>query len=509
MATEDTEDGRRERPSSARFPAPAPRSIALIEPVGDVGIGGYTHELAQALCGHGVRVSVFARPDTFALRLPRAYRLLPVLGLPTEEAEAVLRGPGAPHPDPEPPLPAGAFALEPYFDALERLEARRAAASAAAASRAASTPSAEPAAGDRADAGDGAAGGAAGTSPRAGGRGTAPETHLPAPAEAGTPGAAARAARVRTPDEARERTRALATHLLHGGFDAVWTQWPVLAGHARGFHRLLSAAGMPLAHTVHNVFPHERGAGEVAASEAAYRAARALVVHSQWSAAALDRAFPGTAERTIGSWHGLYTMFPRAAGARRAVRQRLGVGEGRPLLLCFGPVRPYKNGDAVIAALADARCRDAVLAVAGSEWGYAELVLGDRLGRTRRLAARHGVADRVRLLPGAFGLRQAAELFEAADAVVLPYTESYGSGVLLLAMSFGKHVVATAAGGMDEYLAHYAASTLLHGHDPASVADGIARAIPRLGDPPAPRPPRFEWPAITARLLPCLGHLLG
>lgn len=462
-------------PSSARFPAP-PRSIALIEPVGDVGIGGYTHELAQALCGHGVRASVFARPDTFALRLPRAYRLLPVLGLPPDQAEAVLRGPGAPQPDAEPPLPAGAFALEPYFDALERLEARR-----AAARRTASAPSAQSAAVDRA----------------------APETQLPASADTGMP------ARVRTLDEARERTRALVRHLVDGGFDAVWTQWPVLAGHARGFHRLISAAGMPLAHTVHNVFPHERGTGEVAASAAAYRAARALVVHSRWSATALDRAFPGTARRTIGSWHGLYTLFPRAAGARHAVRRRLGVEDGRPLLLSFGPVRPYKNVDAAVAALAGARCRDVVLAVAGSEWGYTDLVLGDRLGRTRRLAASHGVADRVRLLPGAFGLRQAAELFEAADAVVLPYTESYGSGVLLLAMSFGKHVIATRAGGMDEYLAHYAACTLLHGHDPASVADGIARALPRLGDAPAPRPPRFEWPAITAELLPRLGDLLG
>jgi glycosyltransferase involved in cell wall biosynthesis len=68
-----------------------------------------------------------------------------------------------------------------------------------------------------------------------------------------------------------------------------------------------------------------------------------------------------------------------------------------------------------------------------------------------------------------------AEILEAADIVLLPYIESFGSGLLLLAMTFGKFIVATQTGGMDEYLARYPRHTLLEGPSSASVADGIAR----------------------------------
>lgn len=456
---------------------PPLRRLALVEPIGDVGIGGYTHELAEALCGHGVRVDVYSRPDAFALRLPRAYRLLPILGLPSADAAAVLAGPGAPPPAPEPPPPDGSYALEPYFDALDRLEARRRTLASPV-----TEPTREPAAASN---GETSAGSDASPSP-----------------------VSSMAARRPPSADARGRTRGLVHHLCGAGYDAVWMQWPEFAGFSPGLFRRLSQA-VPVVHTAHNVLPHEGGASGARASGEAYRAAQAVVVHSRFSAGALARTFPVAGGKVLPSWHGLYTMFPRAADARERVRARLCVAPGEPLFLCFGGVRPYKNVESVVEALADPRCRDLTLVVAGSEWGYPDLVLGDRLGRTRRLAERHGVRERVRLLPGSFGLRQAAELFEAADAVVLPYAESYGSGVLLLAMSFGKHVVATDAGGMDEYLAEYPSHTLLSGPAPAHVADGLARAAAVLGTPPSPRPARFEWPAVTAELLPLLAGQYG
>jgi glycosyltransferase involved in cell wall biosynthesis len=425
------------------------RRVALVEPVGDVGIGGYTHELAEGLEANGVRVTMYSRPDTLLLRFPRTYRLLPVLGahpLATEPAAA----------PPAPPLAvaeAGRSLLDPYFDLLER----RAAAPAPAAAPVAA-PVAAPAA--------------------------------PAP-EPGSP----------------ERSAELARHIADGGYDLVWTQWPAMRGYGPDFFRALRALELPLAHTVHNVLPHERAPGDVELCGEVYAAADRLVVHSHAAAAALGGTFPETRGRIVPSHHGLYTLFPRAPAVRERVRGRLGVADGETVFLFFGGVRPYKNVDAALEAMADPRADGTRLVVAGWEWGYPDAVAGDRLGRTRRRARELGVADRVTLLPGPFGVPQAAELFEAADSVVLPYVESSGSGVLLLAMTFGKHVLATAAGGMDEYLGGYPMHTLLPGTAPGQVAAGMAEARSTVAGPQRPATiGALEWPAIVRALLPALAR---
>src|SRR5262249_42296880 len=54
--------------------------IALIEPLGDLGIGTYAHELAEALVENGAEVDVFTSGAPAVMRLPRRHSLFPVLG---------------------------------------------------------------------------------------------------------------------------------------------------------------------------------------------------------------------------------------------------------------------------------------------------------------------------------------------------------------------------------------------------------------------------------------------
>jgi glycosyltransferase involved in cell wall biosynthesis len=58
------------------------RSIAIIDPIGDFGIGGYVYELAEGLCANGVEVDVYTsgRAQMKDLDLPRRHCLIPVLG---------------------------------------------------------------------------------------------------------------------------------------------------------------------------------------------------------------------------------------------------------------------------------------------------------------------------------------------------------------------------------------------------------------------------------------------
>ncbi len=385
------------------------RTIAMIEPEGDFGIGGYTYELAEGLAANGVRVDVYTLADsTMAhIPLPRRHRVLPVLGRPLFKQGSVIRGEANHGTNAH---QKNASHLHHKQGRLWRLRRSR---------------------------------------------------------------LATKLKRILLPLE-------LALHLRRKGYDLVWTQWPKMGIYGTKLWVLCRILGMRIVHTVHNVLPHEERPGDKALCEAIYNYSHSLIVHSNCSRDELSMLFPEVRNKVIVSRHGTYTMFPRLSCARKKVRQRLDIHDDQIALLFFGGVRPYKNIDAVLAALKEKECQQAVLIVAGRESGYPDLVACDLLGRTRRLVEKLGVANRVRLIPGEFDLRQTAEIFEAGEILVLPYLQTYGSGLLLLGMTFEKFIVASRTGGMDEYLLQYPRCVLLKEVGKAHVAQGISEAISRM-----------------------------
>jgi glycosyltransferase involved in cell wall biosynthesis len=124
--------------------------------------------------------------------------------------------------------------------------------------------------------------------------------------------------------------------------------------------------------------------------------------------------------------------------ADESLRRRYGLPAGPPLILSVGRLSPEKRADVLIEAVA--ALGDAVLALAGS---------GPDEERLRALAARLGVAERVRFLgfiPGADlpGLYRLADVFAIASEAELQ------SLVTMEAMASGLPVVAVNAGALGE-----------------------------------------------------------
>jgi glycosyltransferase involved in cell wall biosynthesis len=237
-----------------------------------------------------------------------------------------------------------------------------------------------------------------------------------------------------------------------------------------------------------------------------YAESNVLIVHSDAAMAALRDRFPSVVDRAVVAPIGLYTTYPRRPSARAQLRQQWRVDPETPVVLVFGGLRPYKNIDLLLGALAREPRSSTVVVVAGVESGYPDAIPEDPLARTRGIVERLGLQDRVRLFPGFVDENTTARFFEASDIVVLPYTESYGSGILLLAMTFGKYVVATAAGAMDQYLTRYPLHSVLRNESPEAVARALheAEAALRLrAFQAAPADiPELAWTSIVARLLP-------
>jgi len=89
---------------------------------------------------------------------------------------------------------------------------------------------------------------------------------------------------------------------------------------------------------------------------------------------------------------------------------------------------------------------------------------------------RLGVGDRVELRNRYVSNEEAALLFTAADAALLPYRSASQSGVVQLAFAHGRPVIATAVGGLPEAVRDGEDAILCPKDDP----DALARAIERM-----------------------------
>lgn len=298
-----------------------------------------------------------------------------------------------------------------------------------------------------------------------------------------------------------------ALYLRNAHYDVVWTQWPDLGAYAK-FWTASRWLRLPVVHTVHNILPHERFTGDRAMCERAYQTARLLFVHSKPVREELTAIFPALASKVVAMPFGTYTLYPRQAGARARVRNAMHIPADAVVLLCCGAIRPYKNVDACIRALAGIEREDLILVIAGSEMGASSPE--DPLARTRAFVRDVGVENRVRFRPGFVDETTMAELFESIDILMLPYVKSYGSGLLMLGITFGKYIVATRP-GMEESASRYPGAILLEGSSAEDVRNGIEAALQKVaaGPPTIGRISlEFDWTNIAGRCLDDISRAL-
>ena len=264
----------------------------------------------------------------------------------------------------------------------------------------------------------------------------------------------------------------------------------VTARSAFGFMAALVAArvlGYRIVWTVHNALPHEgRHAADRALRWLLLRSAR-LVVHADSARQVLERAGRNAAVVPHGHYIDAYPHDVDQTTARR----RLDVPADAQVLLCFGQVRAYKGIPELLAAFGALARPDIRLVIAGKP---VDRIVADAVTRAAARDPRI-VAHLAHVDDGDVQL-----YFEAADWVVLPYREVLTSGSALLALSFGRPVVAPRQG----CLAELGRTDGVLGYEPGAP-NGLALALAEatLTDARAWRPRahatarRFDWDGIA------------
>ncbi|HQT74178.1 MAG: glycosyl transferase family 1 [Acidiphilium sp. 37-67-22] len=171
---------------------------------------------------------------------------------------------------------------------------------------------------------------------------------------------------------------------------------------------------------------------------------------------------------------------------------------GRPRLLMFGRLLPYKGLDLLCEAMERL----------GPDPGFGLHVAGngpDSAELSRLAAMPHVTLDR-RWIPEA----ELSRLIGDADALVLPYRQASQSGVAAAALALGRQVIATEVGGLAEQLRD-APQAILCPPDAGALAAALRRWCARrdAGEMGTAADPVAAWTAMAAQLRAGLGAISG
>ncbi|HEX4188310.1 MAG TPA: glycosyltransferase family 4 protein [Solirubrobacteraceae bacterium] len=249
----------------------------------------------------------------------------------------------------------------------------------------------------------------------------------------------------------------------------------------------------PLVLTAHDVLPREPRRGQLGAQRRLYDRVDAVVVHSEHGRRRLTVELGIEPSRVHVIPHGVFEHLAREPSEPQEPSRR-------PIVLCFGLMRPYKGIDLLLEAWR--AIDDAELWIAG-------------MPRMDIAPLRASAPPNVRFFPRFITDAEIPGFFRAADLVVLPYREIDQSGVLFTALAFGKPLLLSDVGGFPEVAAAGAARTFPAG-DAAALRAALEElladraALSALADGARDAASgSYSWAAVAARTLELYESLLG
>jgi beta-1,4-mannosyltransferase len=210
--------------------------------------------------------------------------------------------------------------------------------------------------------------------------------------------------------------------------------------------RLLRRSGVRLVWTVHNLGGHDGSLDprERAVHRRLASLCDAVICHCEAAARAVmgEYRLPETARTRLHVIpHGSYVGAYPDTVDRATARSGLNLPENARVLLFFGQVRPYKGLDELVTAFASIEDPNLRLLVAGEP-------RPESIAESLRTAA--ATDPRIQLQLRFVEDDEAQIYLRAADVVVLPFRDVLTSGSAILAMSFGRALIAPALGCLPE-----------------------------------------------------------
>ncbi|NJN14411.1 MAG: glycosyltransferase [Planctomycetes bacterium] len=245
--------------------------------------------------------------------------------------------------------------------------------------------------------------------------------------------------------------------------------------------QLMRMRGARLIWTAHNLYPHKTS--RIPFLDHYFRRkvlaqSRFVVVHGETPARMVAETFDISPSKLRVIHHGHFLDHYPPTMTAGAARGELGLDESDEVFLFIGGCLPYKNVEGLVEAFQRIERPGRKLVIAGRfrEPSYRALVDRRIADQPRGISVHDGYIpdDRIQV----FAL--------AANVVVLPFKEILTSGSAILALGFGRPVVAPRMGHLIDVIGTER-GVLYEGSDPGTLAAAMERAAATRYDPEALR----------------------
>lgn len=271
---------------------------------------------------------------------------------------------------------------------------------------------------------------------------------------------------------------------------------------------VLKLRGIKIVWTVHNLLDHERRNPrlELLFNKVFVRLCNRIIVHCSAACETVIETYrlPNRYRKKISVIpHGHYVAsYPNEVPGERA-REELNLDKDSFIFLCFGQIRAYKAILNLVDTFRKLNNSRVYLLIVGKP-SDAELV---------ETIKNYIKADkRIEIVPRFIGGREVQLYMNASDVVVLPYEDILASGVAILAMSFGKPIVAPRIGCLKEQLDERGAFL----YDPnleygllSAMKEALSADLVSMGESNIRRISSFGWCEIAGKLVNEYKQILG
>lgn len=237
---------------------------------------------------------------------------------------------------------------------------------------------------------------------------------------------------------------------------------------------LLRLFGVKLVFTAHNVLPHEFNRLDYLSRHIIYRCSKSIIVHSEDIKNKIVGTFNIPPKKISIIPHGNFDQYvPVKSISRAEARVKLGLENEDKVILFFGYIRPYKGLDLLldafeISARENKRLKLVIAGAASSvelENQYKEKV--EKISKNGSIVYH----------PGFVPFDEVAKYFVATDVVMLPYKAIDHSGIIHLAYSFGKPLIATNVGDFSEIIENGKSGYIVKVNNTECLAETILQSF--------------------------------
>jgi glycosyltransferase involved in cell wall biosynthesis len=244
----------------------------------------------------------------------------------------------------------------------------------------------------------------------------------------------------------------------------------------------LKQKGIRVVVTIHEVFPHKPFLGgkmDRLLIKKMCDGADVLTVHTDSLKNMLTEFYAIDSEKILVVPHG-YFEYPEASVEKELLKEKYHIPLDKRILLFFGTIRGNKGLDVLLGTVNNLYDHF-FLVVAGTSALASEPSnkIYEKIIRKYNLNSKLLWIDRVILD------REIPDLFKAADAVILPYKNTFHaqSGILNLAIGYEKPLVVTNVGGVGEIVRKYNLGIVVEPENSSALKNGIIQLFESQHNP--------------------------